>query len=163
MPHTLKQPVRVATPKRRVADPARLVWTGPPRPNQPFVFLVADLVFLVLVGIAATLTMYCVHKLGWPFVPTSLLGMMAAMLVQALMAFAAAPLLGSIESMVPSMIVAMVSPMTLCVLHLVGCESSWTLSAAIGSAFAIGTFILIQRYARCCRHALNRRTDHKQG
>lgn len=119
-------------------------------------FFVGDFAFLVTAGVAATSTMHWIHQLEWPFVPTCVFGMFGAMVVQTLMAFAAAPLLGSIESMVPSMIVAMVSPMTICVLHLFGCESTWAMAAVIGAAFAVVMFTLLQLYGRSCRRALVR-------
>lgn len=126
-------------------------------------FFVADFVFLVLAGVAATLMMHLIHQLEWPFLPTCIVGMVAAMFIQTLMAFGAAPLLGSIESMVPSMIVGMTSPMTICVLHLFGCESTWVMATVVGSAFAIATFALIQRYARSCSARLSREVEALRG
>lgn len=131
--------------------------------NRGIFFFVVDFVFLVLVSIAATLAMHMIHMFEWSFVLTSLIGMAAAMLVQTVMAFAAAPLLGSIETMVPSMIVAMLSPMSICLLHLFGCESTWMMAAATGSGFAIGTFALIRLYARSCAHTLMKPVQRRQG
>jgi hypothetical protein len=113
-------------------------------------------VFLTSATVAATVTMHMIHRLEWPLIPTSLLGMIAAMLVQTLMAFAATPLLGSIECMVPSMIVGMVGPMTICVLHLFGCESTWSMAIAIGAVFAFVMFAFIQFYGRACTHLFTR-------
>lgn len=124
--------------------------------DRTSLFFAGDLVFLVLAGIVATVTMHLVHQLEWPLILMSLIGMAAAMFGQTLMAFAVSPLLGSIESMVPSMIVAMASPMTICLLHLFGCESTWALAAAIGCAFALGTFAFIQIYGRSSRKSLMR-------
>ena len=47
--------------------------------------------------------------------------------------------------------------------HLFGCESTRSLAAAIGSAFAVVTFTFIQLYAPTCRHALARQTEHSRG
>jgi len=162
MPKTLKQIVPAKKPERPRSAPVRPLPVHQSHHNRAFLFFVADLVFLVLAGIAATQTMHLIHQLEWPFIPTCVIGMIAAMLVQTLMAFAAAPLLGSIESMVPSMIVAMVSPMTICVLHLFGCDSTWALAAAIGSAFAVVTFTFIQFYACSCSHALARQIERSR-
>jgi hypothetical protein len=163
MPEALKQIVPAKKPERPRSAPVRPLPVHQSHDNRAFLFFVSDLAFLVLAGIAATLTMHLIHQLEWHFIPTCVIGMIAAMLVQMLMAFAVAPLLGSIESMVPSMIVAMVSPMTICVLHLFGCESTWVLAAAIGSVFAVITFTFIQFYARSCRDVLARQTELSQG
>lgn len=117
-------------------------------------FFVGDLLFLTSATVAATVAMHMIHRFEWPFIPTSLLGMIAAMLVQTLMAFAAAPLLGSIECMVPSMVASMVGPMMICVLHLFGCESTWSMAVAIGAVSAIVMFAFIRFYGRACTHLL---------
>jgi hypothetical protein len=83
-------------------------------------FTAGDGLLLVTVSIAATTVMHMIHGLGWNLVLTLICGMAIAMAVQILLAMAAAPILGSIESMVPSMIVAMVSPMAVCALDLAG-------------------------------------------
>lgn len=141
----------------------RTVCEGRFRSSRGMFFFAADFVFLVLASIGATLAMHMIHMLEWPFVLTSLVGMIAAMLVQTVMAFAAAPLLGSIETMVPSMIVAMLSPMSICLLHLFGCESTWMMAVVTGSGFAIGTFALIRLYARFCAHTLLKPVQRRQG
>jgi len=126
----------------------------PSEHNRRAFFFVADLVFLVLAGIGATLTMHLIHQLEWPFFTMCLVGMVAAMVVQTLMAIAVAPLLGSIESMAPSMIIGMASPMTICVLHLFGCESTGSMATAIGAAFAVSMFVFMHAYNHRCRHEL---------
>lgn len=150
MPHALSQ---IIVAKKPLQDRLRSTRDSRLKRSRRIFFFIADSMFLVLAGIAATTAMHMVHQLEWPFIPTCLVGMVAAMLLQILMAFAAAPLLGSIESMVPSMIIAMISPMTICVLHLFGCESTWPMGAAIGAAFAVGMFVFIQLYGRSCRRA----------
>ena len=154
MPGVLEDVNRTGEPKRPAEATIRAANPLPTHNHRSTLFFVCDLVFLVLAGIAATLTMHLFHKLEWPFIPTSVIGMIAAMLVQTLIAVAAAPLLGSIESMVPSMIVAMVSPMTMCVLHLLGCESMWPIAVGVGAAFAIVMFFFVRAYARTCKGAL---------
>ena len=148
MPEALTQTVAAKKPQKARVRTAREGRFGC---SRGILFFVADFVFLVLAAITATMAMHMIHQLEWPFIPTSMLGMVAAMLVQTVMAFAAAPLLGSIETMIPSMIVAMISPMTICALHLFGCESTWTMAALTGLAFAIGTFVFIQLYALSCK------------
>lgn len=124
--------------------------------GRRLLFQVGDFALLVWVGIAATVAMHMVHALGWPFVPTCLLGMVAAMAVQTLLAVMAAPILGSIESMVPSMIVAMASPMTVCALHLVGQEPTRFMAIVIGSGVAVGMFVFVQFYGRSCVNVLRK-------
>lgn len=124
--------------------------------SRRLLFQAADFAFLVCVGIAATVVAHKVHELGWPFVPTCLLGMIAAMAVQTLLAVMAAPVLGSIESMVPSMIVAMASPMAVCALHLAGQEPTRLMAIVIGSVVAMGMFVFVQFYGRSCINILRK-------
>ncbi len=160
MPEVPTQTIVATRPSKVYVRPTN---EAPFKHNRRILFFVADLVFLVLAGIAATMAMHMIHMLEWPFVPTSLIGMLAAMLVQTVMAIAAAPLLGSIESMVPSMVVAMTGPMVICVFHLFRCESTWMMAAVTGSGFAIGTFALIRLYARSCAHTLMKPVQRRQG
>lgn len=160
MPEALTQTSVTKKPRR---PSVRASCEGRLKHNRAIFFFVVDFVFLVLVSIAATLVMHMIHMFEWSFVPMSLTGMIAAMLVQTVMAFAAAPLLGSIETMVPSMIVAMLSPMSICLLHLFGCESTWMMAVVTGSGFAIGTFALIRLYARSCAHTLMKPVQRRQG
>jgi len=80
---------------------------------RSFLFSVGDSLFLITVGILAVTTMRLIDALAWHPVLTWVVGMGLAMLVQTLLAFAVAPILGSIESMVPSMPLAMICPMAL--------------------------------------------------
>ncbi|MBI1827277.1 MAG: hypothetical protein HY287_03745 [Planctomycetes bacterium] len=154
MPQVLTQAISSGKVPESFNDHIRNQFAPVTHRGRSIFFFVGDLMFLASAGMATTLTMHLVHQLRWPFVPTCFVGMVAAMLVQTLMAFAAAPLFGSIESMVPSMIVAMMSPMTICVLHLFGCESTWPMAAAIGSVFALGMFVFIQAYGLAYRKTL---------
>lgn len=160
MPEMLTQAVAAQkTQKTRVGTTCE----GRFRRSHGILFFFADFVFLVLASVGATLAMHMIHMLEWPFVLTSLIGMVAAMLVQTAMAFAAAPLLGSIETMVPSMIGAMLSPMSICLLHLFGCESTWMMAVVAGSGFGIATFAVIQLYARSCACTLMGPAQRPQG
>lgn len=160
MPEMLTQ---TSVAKKLQRPSVRASCEGQLKHNRGIFFFLVDFVFLVLVSIAATLVMHMIHMFEWSFVPTSLIGMIAAMLVQTVMAFAAAPLLGSIETMVPSMIVAMLSPMSICLLHLFGCESTWMMAVVAGSGFAIATFAVIQLYARSYARTLMSPAQRPQG
>lgn len=124
--------------------------------RRRLLFQAGDFAFLVCVGIAATFVAHMVHGIGWPFVPTCLLGMVAAMVVQTLLAVMAAPVLGSIESMAPSMIVAMASPMAVCAVHLVGREPTRFMAILVGGLVAMCMFVFIQFYGRSCSAALRK-------
>jgi len=123
---------------------------------QSILFGIGDCLFLVFVGAVTTVAMHLLHKLEWNFALTCFVGMLLAMAVQMLLALAVAPLLGSIESMVPSMVLAMLSPMSVCAAHLVGCELSWLACAALGAAFGLGMFLFIQTHGFFYRRSLCR-------
>ncbi|MBL8879207.1 MAG: hypothetical protein JNG88_08815 [Phycisphaerales bacterium] len=114
-------------------------------------FLLGDACFLVVVGVLSTLTMQLAHEWQWGFLLAFTGGMALAMIVQTLLALLVAPLLGSIESMVPSMLVAMVSPMSVCALHAIGCEPGTWVAGALGAAFGVGTLSFVMIYARASR------------
>lgn len=122
---------------------------------RPILFGIGDFLFLVTVGMVATLVMHGMHQLGWNFAVTSLVGMAAAMLVQMIMAFCAAPLLGSIETMTPSMVVGMISPMSVCTLHMFGCESNCILALVLGAAVGAVMFVLVAVYGARVRLVLS--------
>lgn len=117
-------------------------------------FGIGDLLFLVAVGIVTTLVMHGLHQLGWNFAVTCIVGMTATMLVQMLMAFCAAPLLGSIETMTPSMVIGMVSPMSICTLHMFGCESSGATAIILGACFGAAMFIYVAIYGAKVKRSL---------
>lgn len=102
---------------------------------RAILFTIGDCLFLIAVGMITTLVMQIVHRLGWNLAPTCIVGMAAAMLVQMLMAVCATPLLGPIESVTPSMVVGMLSPMVVCLMHMVGHETSPTTAIAAGAVF----------------------------
>lgn len=117
-------------------------------------FKVGDCFFLIVVGMLATVTMHFVHQTGWNMAISSLVGMVAAMTIQMVLAFCASPILGSIETMTPSMILGMISPMSICALHMIGCGSSVTLALALGAAFGIGMFVFVDLYGAKVRRLL---------
>lgn len=119
-------------------------------------FLFGDALFLLLVSVVATTLMHLVHELGWNLAFTLVCGMAVAMLVQMLLAFGAAPILGSIESMVPSMVVAMISPMSICTLDLFGFQLHWQESVLAGAVVGLIVFGLIQVHGFMCRRWLRR-------
>ena len=130
-------------------------WQGRKRLRAALFFL-GDCVFLIFVGAASALVTHLFHQTGLNFFLASLAGMSAAMLVQTVAAFCVAPILGSIESGVPSMLVAMASPMTLCALGLAGEHLDLWWSSALGAATGAGAFLLVRAYGLKCRRALLR-------
>lgn len=121
---------------------------------RTILFGTGDLLFLVAVGMVATVVMHGLHQLGWNFTVTCLLGMVAAMLIQMLMAFCAAPLLGSIETMVPSMVVGMVSPMSVCTLHLFGREPDCMIALVGGAMFGAAMFVFVEVFGVMVKRSL---------
>lgn len=119
-------------------------------------FAIADAVFLMVVGSASNSVMHLVHMLEWSFATTIVVGMAAAMAVQMALAFLAAPVLGSIETMVPSMIVGMLSPMQLCAFELIGSHPSQIAGVLAGAVFGLATFATLRFWGRRHRHALRR-------
>ena len=119
-------------------------------------FVFGDALFLLLVSVVATTLMHLVHELGWNLAFTLICGMAVAMLVQMLLAFGAAPILGSIESMVPSMVVAMISPMAVCTLDLLGFQLHWWESVEVAMAIGLIMFLLIGAHGFLCRRWLRR-------
>ncbi|MBI5154802.1 hypothetical protein HZA57_06155 [Candidatus Poribacteria bacterium] len=119
-------------------------------------FRAGDCLLLVLVSSIGVLLMHGIHMLEWPFVLEMLAGMGAAMLVQMLLALASAPLLGSIETMVPSSVAAMVSPMAVCLAHMADWRTGSRECLLLGTVLGIGMFAVFEVYASVCRRALRR-------
>lgn len=105
--------------------------------------------------------MHLVHRLGWNFAVTLLVGMVVAMAVQTLLALFVTPILGSIESMVPSMVVAMTTLMAVCTLDGIGCGLSGAGCFQLGAALGAGMFLFIQVYGFLCRRSLRRAFPEK--
>jgi hypothetical protein len=123
---------------------------------RSILFGIGDCLFLIFVGAVTTGAMQLLHKLGWNFAVTCFAGMLLAMIVQVLLALSVAPLLGSVEAMVPSMVLAMVSPMSVCALPLGGCDLNWALCAALGAAFGVAMFFFVHLHGFACRRSLGR-------
>jgi len=112
---------------------------------------IGDLVFMMLVGGAAMAAMHVAHTIGWNFALAMAVGMTGAMLVQFVLALLAAPILGSIETMVPSMPLAMLAPMSICILYRAGCVPSCPRAFVLGAAGGALWFSLLSLYGRSCR------------
>ncbi len=119
-------------------------------------FSVGDCLFLLTVGVVAAACMRLVDSLGWNSVLAWIVGMGLAMLLQTTLAFAAAPLLGSIETMVPSMVVAMTCPMALDFLEMMGADLGWLWSVALGAGLGFSMFLFVEGYGVLCRQSLRR-------
>lgn len=124
---------------------------------------VGDCQFLVIVGILVIVATRLIHELGWGFAITCGAGMAAAMAVQAMLAFSVAPILGSIETMTSSMVVAMATSMSVCGLHLIGRELSWPGYCGLGAAVGAGMFIFVVTYGRACKKSLRRAFSGREG
>jgi hypothetical protein len=109
-------------------------------------FRVGDGVFLITVGAESGIVMYCVSELPWNPVLLSLLGMAAAMILQMTLAFGLSPLLGSIETMAPSMVVAMVVPMLVDLYKMVMDATRLSDAAITGAIFGALFFGYLQWY-----------------
>jgi hypothetical protein len=112
---------------------------------------IGDLLFLALIGAATMAAMHLAHMIEWAFVVELAIGMTGAMLVQVILAWLAAPLLGSIETMAPSMLLAMIVPMSLCLLHGSGRELTWAGALGLGAAAGVLAFSLLTCYGASCR------------
>ena len=123
---------------------------------RSFLFSVGDSLFLITVGILAVTAMRLIDALAWHPAPTWVVGMGLAMLVQTLLAFAVAPILGSIESMVPSMPVAMICPMALELLEMIGLDLEWSGAVGFGAAFGFGMSLFVVAYGFACKKSLRR-------
>lgn len=112
---------------------------------------IGDLLFLTIVGAATLAAMHLAHMSEWGFVVEMAIGMGVAMLVQLGLAWLAAPMLGSIETMVPSMLVGMLAPMSLCLLHAGGCVLTWGEALGMGAASGVLAMALLCLYGTSCR------------
>jgi hypothetical protein len=121
-------------------------------------FFVGDALFLAFVGAIAAAVMFFAHLWiphgVWNFIVAMTIGMIAAMIAQMVMAFSAAPLLGSIESMVPSMLVGMAAPMIVCAAHILGWEWSFIGACLAGSLIGATIFTAITIYSIQCHARL---------
>ncbi len=100
--------------------------------------------------------MQWIHRSDWNFLLVSILGMAAAMGIQMLMAFGISPLLGSIETMAPSMVVAMIVPMMIDVGELCGWMIGRSEATLFGAASGMIYFGYIEWYGAAFRRRLAR-------
>lgn len=126
-------------------------------------FFVGDALFLAFVGAVTAAVMFTAHFWlphgVWNFIAAMAIGMIAAMLAQMVMAFSASSLLGSIESMVPSMLVGMAAPMIVCAAHIGGWEWSFIGACLAGSAIGAAIFAVITIYGIRCHARLRCMAD----
>lgn len=132
-------------------DPAAAGAAAPGNRGHRIGIAVGDLLFLALTGAATMAAMHLAHMIEWGFVLEMAIGMVGAMLVQVILAWLAAPLLGSIETMAPSMLLAMMAPMSLCLLHGTGCVPTWAGALGLGTAAGMLAFALLTVYGISCR------------
>ena len=104
-----------------------------------------DFLFLVVVGAGTTLSMHWIHGVGWNLAVALMVGMALAMLIQMALALAVSPILGYRESMLPSMVIAMVSPMAVCVLDLMDFHASWGQLVFLGALLGAGAHLVAWR------------------
>ncbi len=110
-----------------------------------------------MVGAEAAGIMSLLHQREWNFFLASILGMAAAMVVQMLMAFAASPLLGSIETMAPSMVVAMGVPIFMDAGELAGWTMGRVDAGLLGAALGVTYFLHLECYGTVYKRRLARR------
>lgn len=131
---------------------------GRPRMSlREIAFAGGDLVFMVGVTAIAAWAMNVGHQPQWGVAVGIVVGMSLAMLVQTTLALAAAPVLGSIETMVPTMVAAMAGSTAVCLLHLFGQEPTSAAAVQVGVGFGILVFCLIRAYAARFRRSLEQR------
>jgi hypothetical protein len=121
--------------------------------KRELLFCPGDCVFLLLVGSATTVVMRLVHGAVSNMVLAWLAGMALAMVAQIALAICVAPVLGSLESMVPSMVVAMAAPMSVCLLDWTGYLPSTGVAAGLGAGAGLAVFFWVRLEARKARNA----------
>lgn len=124
-------------------------------------FSFGDAAFLLTTGVTSVYAMYLVHKFGLNFALTAIVGMAAAMLVQILLSIIVTPVLGSIETSVPSMVVAMLAPMAVCALELFGHMPTSKECLILGVAFGLSIFVFMRHYDLRCRRLICRASLQK--
>jgi len=107
--------------------------------------------------------MQVLHQSEWNFLAVSLLGMAAAMGIQMLPSFGLSPLLGSIETMAPSMVVATLVPMLVDVAEIMGWMFGRFEAAFLGAAFGLLFFGYLAWYGTFVRRWLARAWPAERG
>ena len=129
----------------------------PPVSLREIAFGGGDLVFMVGVTATAAWAMNIGHQPPWGMAAGVVFGMSLAMLAQTALALAAAPVLGSIETMVPTMVAAMVGSTAVCLYHLIGWEPTAATALQLGAGFGIVVFCLVKAYGWSFRRSLGQR------
>lgn len=111
-------------------------------------FAIGDIMFLMLIGSATNAAMVAIHSVQWNCLATVSVGMVAAMAVQMIAATLAAPILGSIETMVPSMLVGMSSPMLICFADALGIRPTYVSAISLGAIFGVFVFVVLSWWHR---------------
>lgn len=144
-----------------VASDAPLRSGHPPLASA--LFAVGDAALLVAVATSGTWVMHLAHETGIGFLLAALLGMSVAMLVQVMLAVIVSPLLGSIESMVPSAVVGMTVPALVCVVALLGVGWHRPTLLAAAALLAVAFSLWLKLYARRCRRRFARLSSGRAG
>lgn len=150
-PSSTRDRLIAPTPRQSVPQPRRACGR---KGIGGFLFLCGDAVFLAAVGAESGAVMQWLHGLEWNFWVASVIGMAVAMGVQMLLGFGLSPLLGSIETMAPSMVVAMAVPMLLDVAEITAWMIRRTDAALLGATFALLYFLYLQWYGAAFQHRL---------
>ena len=147
----LKAPLRTTRVLPAAADKVSRASLSVRARLHSILFSFGDCVFLLVIGAVAAMAMRLIASLTWNAVLTWIVGMALAMLTQTILAFAAAPLLGSIETMVPSMVLAMLCPMALDLLEMIGTDLGWSWSIGFGAGLGLAMFLFVEIYGVRCR------------
>lgn len=131
--------------------------------RRSLIFSCADCLFLILVGVINSLEMHLIHMLGLHLVLTLAVGMIVAMTIQTMLSLAVAPILGSIESMVPSMVAGMIIPMFVCFFDLVGITMRGSGVLTLGIVGGIASSVLLKGYGRRCKKCFCCEFPQKEG
>ncbi|HWB84410.1 MAG TPA: hypothetical protein VG675_09745 [Bryobacteraceae bacterium] len=116
--------------------------------HRATLFAIGDITFLMLTGSATNAAMMAIHAVQWNCLATVSVGMVAAMAVQMIAATLAAPILGSIETMVPSMLVGMSSPMLICFADALGIRTTYASAVSLGAIFGAFVFVVLSCWHR---------------
>lgn len=146
---------RLKAPARQPLGDAIAVIPGE-RGDNRLLFRIGDAVFLAAVGAESGAVMQWLHQLEWNLFAISIVGMAAAMGVQMLLAFGLSPVLGSIETMAPSMVVAMMVPMLVDVAEIMGWMLTRHEAAFLGAAYGLLFFAYLEWYGTAFRRRLAR-------
>lgn len=123
---------------------------------RSFAFLAGDLALYVVLGIEAAFSMHLAHEHVAGVMAATLSGMVLGMLVATGTAFMFRPLLGSIETTVPAMIVGMAGGAVVCLFMLTVGTPTANLVVRLGVGGGMLTFGWIAAFGSGCRRRLAR-------